>query len=264
MADAIFERDGEHVMPTPLARGPWDDDACHGGAPAALLAALIDAVPSVAPMQAVRLTYEILRPVPLAPLRTDVRTLRDGKRVQVVEADLTAADGTELVRCRALRIRTGDVDVPRNAAIDDPPPQPGPEGLPRFAGHETWQPYGFWDAIDVRFVEGALGPAGPATCWFRVVAPLLDGVEVTPLARVAAAADFGNGIGSPVPFGPYLFINPDLNINLHRLPRGDWIAMSSRSVAQTSGIGLTTSTLYDRDGRIGGATQSLFVDHAQQ
>lgn len=260
MVEAIFERDGEYVVPTSIARGPWDDNACHGGAPAALLAALIDAIPSAAPMQGVRLTYDILRPVPLAPLRVDVRPLRDGRRVQVAEAALTTEDGTELVRCRALRIRTGEVDVAPEAGTDDPAPRTGPDGLARFAGHETWQPYGFWDAVDVRFVDGELGPPGPATCWFRVVAPLLEGVEVTPLARVAAAADFGNGIGSPLPFGSYLFINPDLNVNVHRLPVGEWIAMSSRSVAHPSGIGLATSTLFDGAGRIGTASQSLFVD----
>ena len=260
MPHAIFERDGDHVVPTAIARGPWDPDACHGGAPAALLAAMIDGVPAPVPMQGVRLTYEILRPVPLAPLRTDLRVLREGRRVQVVEADLDTADGTPLIRCRALRIRTGDVDLPESAATDDPAPRVDPNTLSRFTGNEAWEPYGFWDAVDVRFVEGELGPAGPATCWFRLAAPLIDGLEPTPLARVAAAADFGNGIGSPLPFGPYVFVNPDLSFSMHRLPAGDWVALTSYSVANTSGIGLATSKLYDRTGRIGIATQSLYVD----
>src|SRR5262245_17649752 len=33
---ALFERDGERFAPTPLARGPWDPNALHGGAPSAL------------------------------------------------------------------------------------------------------------------------------------------------------------------------------------------------------------------------------------
>jgi hypothetical protein len=35
---ALFERDCERFVPTPLARGPWDPRALHGGAPSALLA----------------------------------------------------------------------------------------------------------------------------------------------------------------------------------------------------------------------------------
>jgi len=261
MSEAVFESDGRHLVPTILARGPWDSNACHAGAPAALLAAMIDTVDSPAPMQVVRLAYDILRPVPLAPLDTEVRVHRDGKRIQMVEADLVAADGTELVRCRAVRVRIGEVDLPADAEDHEPPPTSDPTDLERFTGHETWEPDGgFWTAIDVRFAEGAMGPAGPATCWFRFDAPLLDGLDVTPIARVAAAADFGNGIGSPLPIGPYLFVNPDLSISVHRLPVGEWVGMSSTSAANPSGIGLASSTLYDRGGRIGIASQCLYVD----
>ena len=35
---ALFERNGNTYTPTPLARGPWDPNALHGGAPAALFA----------------------------------------------------------------------------------------------------------------------------------------------------------------------------------------------------------------------------------
>src|SRR5262245_50096825 len=35
---ALFDRRGEMFVPTPLARGPWDPNALHGGAPSALFA----------------------------------------------------------------------------------------------------------------------------------------------------------------------------------------------------------------------------------
>ena len=35
---ALFERDGNRYIPTPLTRGPWDPRAMHGGAPSALFA----------------------------------------------------------------------------------------------------------------------------------------------------------------------------------------------------------------------------------
>ncbi|GGI05184.1 thioesterase family protein [Egicoccus halophilus] len=259
MDTPIFERDGRHVVPTPLARGPWDRDSCHGGAPAALLAATVDALPSPVPMQGVRLTYDLLRPVPLAPLTLSSEVLRDGKRVQLATAWLCAADGTELMRCRALRLRVGKVDLPAATVVDDEPPLVGPEELPRLEGRDGWADDGFWRAVDVRMVSGALGDPGPGTAWFRVEAPLLDDVTLTPLARAAAAADFGNGIGSPLPMGPYLFVNPDLTVHLDRLPEGDWVALAARSVVQATGNGLTSSTLSDRGGRIGIAAQSLFV-----
>jgi hypothetical protein len=57
-----------------------------------------------------------------------------------------------------------------------------------------------------------------------------------------------------------VFVNPDLTVNLARLPAGEWIAMSSHSVAVATGIGLSTSVLYDEQQRIGTASQSLYVE----
>lgn len=260
MSDAaIFDRVGDDVVATDLARGPWDPGSCHGGAPAALLAALVDATPSLAPMQGVRLTYELLRPVPLGALRTSVQIVRDGKRVQVVEAILRTRDDTELVRCRALRIRVGEVAVPSDASADLPAPRPGPDATTDRVG-DDWG-VGFWTAVEVRTLTGSiLGEPGPGAAWFRLLAPIAPEITTTPLARTAAVADFGNGLAPPLPIERFTYVNPDLTVDLHRLPTGEWIGLEARSVAQPSGIGLTTSTLSDQDGRIGTALQSLYVD----
>jgi hypothetical protein len=60
--------------------------------------------------------------------------------------------------------------------------------------------------------------------------------------------------------GPYRYINPDLTIDLHRLPVGDWVALTANSVAEPTGVGLATSVLADRHGVIGSALQSLYVE----
>lgn len=264
MRDPIFERDGTRFVATSLARGPWDPNHCHGGAPAALLAARLDAAAAPVPMQAVRLTFDLARPVPLGvPLEVAIRVVREGRRVQLLDADLTTADGTPLVHVRALRIRAGDTSVPADAGTDDPPPGPPPHELERFRAAAGWTPDGFWAAMDVRFAAGELGQPGPGTAWFRLTSPLADGIDTPPLARVAAAADFGNGIGSPLPIDRFVFINPDLTVNLHRLPSTPWVAIASASVAHRAGIGITRTAVYDEQGRIGLATQSLFVDASE-
>lgn len=256
----IFDRDGSRVRATTLARGPWDENACHGGAPAALLAAAVDQVPSLAPMQIVRLTFELLRPVPLArslELRTQI--VREGKRIQAVDAQLTDGD-VEVMRVRSLRQRITALDLPHDRPTPQPAPSPAPDDLERFGGLPGWADEGFWTAVDVRFVRGALGRPGHGTAWFQVLAPLADGVPLTPAARAAAAGDFGNGIGPPLPMGPYRYLNPDLTVDLHRLPDGPWVGLDASSVADVSGSGLTTSTLFDTRGAIGAALQSLFID----
>jgi hypothetical protein len=262
VAEVLFTRDGDRYVPTELARGPWDPESCHGGAPSALLAALVDGAPSLTDMQVVRLTYDIVRPVPLAPVEVHLTTIREGKRIQVVEADLTTPDGVELVRCRALRVRTREVAVPSDATDDTPAPSPGPEQAAREVARvgEAWGT-GFWTAVEVRPTTGSvLGEPGPGTAWFRLTVPIAEGVPTTPIARVAAAADFGNGLAPPLAIDRFLYVNPDLTVDVHRLPIGEWVALDSRSVARPSGVGLTTSTLSDREGRLGTAMQSLFVE----
>jgi hypothetical protein len=263
VSEPLFQRDGDLVVATSLARGPWDPDACHAGAPAALLAATVDALPSLVPMQVVRLTYEIQRPVPLGvPLAITSAVTREGKRIQGTEAVLTTADaaGTELVRCRALRTRSAALELPTPRPEPASPPAPGPADLERFAGRPEWELGGFWEAVDVRFVSGDLGAPGRGIAWFHLTVPIAPDIEVTPLARVAAAADFGNGIGAPLPMGPYRYVNPDLTIGLHRLPTTAWVALDATSIASDAGMGLTTSLLFDEEGGIGTALQSLYVD----
>jgi hypothetical protein len=259
MPGAVFTRDGECWVATELARGPWNPDHCHGGAPAALLAALVDSAPAPTKMVGVRMTLELLRPVPLGRLRAQVEVRREGRKVQLLEVELRSEDGTPLVLGRALRIRRAELGL-RPVEIAAPLPAL-PETLPRFHGHEGW-PVGFWTALDVRIAEGDLGTPGPGSAWFRFDAELADGLEVTPLARVAAAGDFGNGIGSPLEMGPWLYVNPDLTIACHRLPVDDWVGIRARSAAEPVGVGLTTTDLFDRSGRIGTALQSLYVDRA--
>jgi hypothetical protein len=256
----IFEREGEAFIATALARGPWDPGHCHGGAPAALLAAVVDTAPAPVPMQVVRLTFDLARPVPVGTrLEVTVRPVREGRRVQLLDAELTDGAGTTLVHVRALRVRRGEVDVPATSSHDIAPPAPAPDELPRFVADGGWSSEGFWSAVDVRFVAGDLGVAGPGTAWFRLDATLADGITVTPVARVAAAADFGNGVGPPLPIDRFLYINPDLTIALHREPVSAWVAITAGSVAQPAGVGLTTTALFDERGRIGLAAQNLFV-----
>ena len=104
MPAAFYERDGERFLPTELTRGPWDPDSQHGGPPAALLGRAIERLEGGEDFQVGRVTYEILRPVPLTPLEVRAEMPRPGRRVQMVEASLHAGEH-EVIRARAWRSR---------------------------------------------------------------------------------------------------------------------------------------------------------------
>ena len=67
MPEAFYERDGDRYVATELTRGPWDPGAQHAGPPAALLGREIELLPDAEEFQVGRITFEILRPVPIAP-----------------------------------------------------------------------------------------------------------------------------------------------------------------------------------------------------
>ncbi len=113
-------------------------------------------------------------------------------------------------------------------------------------------------AMEMRWIDEPWQLA-PARVWQRLRAPLLPGEEPTPVARLAASADFGNGVSAALPFDRYLFINADLTVHLSRAPRGEWIGLDARTVLSPGGTGLAESVLHDEHGVVGRAFQSLVV-----
>jgi hypothetical protein len=113
--------------------------------------------------------------------------------------------------------------------------------------------------MDIRFVAGSFRTVGPATAWFRLRVPVLAGEAPTGLQRLAAAADFPNGIASSVGWEDWVFINPDLTIHVEREPIGEWIALEAVMRVVEGGLGQSEAVLYDGTGRVGRSLQTLYV-----
>jgi hypothetical protein len=108
-------------------------------------------------------------------------------------------------------------------------------------------------------VRGQLITAGPATDWIRLKVPLLEGEALSPLSRVCAAADFGNGV-SQILGGAFTYINPDLTVYLHRYPVDEWVCIDAVTRVEAHGVGLAESRILDRNGTLGRSLQSLIVE----
>jgi hypothetical protein len=255
--DAVFTRDGELFVPSIHARGPWSAEQMHGGAPAALIARALQRLDTPVPMRVVRLAYEFAAPVPLAPVTVEATLTRGGKRLALAEAVLRA-DGTDVLRARATLLRIGDVGVPPPAPDDAPVPGPDQGRVDHWTGGDETAGFHI-SAIELRFARGDWSH-GPALGWFRLRIPLVAGEEPSPLQRVVAFADFGNGLSRTLDFRTHLFVNTDLTVHLHREPAGEWIGLDARTDLDRTGVGQATSILRDEQGRLGVAAQSLFVD----
>ncbi len=253
--DAVFVQNGNTFTATDLALGPWYAEALHGGAPAALLVHTFAEHAPDPGLRPARITYDFVSPVPLGELTVAVEVLRPGRRVSLLDAVVRDPEQRIVTRARALLVAPSELGEPAM----EPPPFPGPEDA-AASDWERGDPRTFaGDALEIRFVEGRFREPGPATAWFRLRHPLIEGRPIAPLERAAAAGDFGNGIASVLAWDGHVFINPDLTLYLEREPEGEWVAMQSRTSVTPGNIATSESILWDQTGRIGRATQSLLV-----
>ena len=181
MSSAFYVSDGGRFVSSELTRGPWDPDSQHAGPPAALIGRELERCPSPTGQrdwQLGRITYEILRAVPIAPLRVTAEVVRPGKSVELLSATLADDEGP-VMTASAWRIARRDDGLPEIESDSPPGPDRGSAGLFFETGHEV----GYHAAMEYRFVEGGFVEPGPAKVWMRMRVPLVDGEQPSPLQR---------------------------------------------------------------------------------
>jgi hypothetical protein len=249
---------------TPLANAGWYEEGQHGGAVAALIAGHVERVPTLVSMEMARVTVELLRVVPLVPLRIDTEVVREGKRIQIVEARISDPEGTVLSVAWIQRLRAADLPISESS-------KPAPSGLRppeecTAIGKDPWgagrpdRPMFYRQAVEMREIYGKFAEPGPAAVWIRLRVPIIAGEEPTPTQRAMAAADFGNGLSPELDVARWVFMNTDLTVHLGRQPRSEWVGLEARSSYADTGRAIAVGILSDAGGWFGNSSQTLFVD----
>ncbi len=256
----IATADGAYLA-SPLTRGPWHPDHQHAGPPSALICRAVErAAENDGFTHLGRLTVNLLRPAPIGECRIETSQDYIGRNAGHYSGRLIAGD-KEIARFTALMQREDVLPVPEGTPGHPPPHAPkswrdSTAVTMAFEGGGT--DFGYARLVENRVAEGKPFN-GPSAVWFRLNHPLVRGEEPSPYQRVAVAADSGNGISASLDFAKFVFVNCDLTINLFRRPLGTWICLEARSLFGGNGCGLAESALYDEEGVIGQATQSLAV-----
>jgi Thioesterase-like superfamily len=192
--NVFFEPAGtDTFVATPATAGPWSGRSQHGGPPSALAARALERHEPDEGQRLARVTIDILRPVPVGKITVRTRTVRAGRRVAMLEAVLET-DGQEVMHARGWRIAVGDGQAPVTGSGTPPPPVPGEQSRPTFAGAHM---AGYMEAIDWRYVAGGgFDTPGPARVWARSRIPLTPGEEPSPMCRTLLISDSGSGVSS--------------------------------------------------------------------
>ncbi|MDG2026581.1 MAG: thioesterase family protein [Acidimicrobiales bacterium] len=258
MIEAVFIPDGDVLIPQPTAAGPWFPGVQHGGAVTGLIARAVEMMPSAQPMMLTRMSVDLSRKVPMGPTRVTAEILRDGKRVQSLAVSFEV-DGEIVARSTAIRIRIDESVVPPDRVPDWPEDEPpvGPDELDNI--NKMVGGPDFVDNFTMRRREDETEP-GRAVSWVKLDVPFVLGEPTQPMTFAAAAADMIPSAGSIMDFNTHISVNPDLSMQFHRVPVGDWIGSAALVRVNPGGFGSTDAQLFDQTSSIGRSMKSLLID----
>jgi Thioesterase-like superfamily len=250
--EAIFRVDGADVVTSPDAAGPWDPNMQHGGAPASLVVWAAERIPAAVPMQVARVTIDLMRPVPVAPLRLETEVLRQGRKIQLCAVRLSA-NGTLTVGATVLKIKKQAQPLPGD--VMEPPLDVAAPEQSRIEPQNS--PFGL--GMTIRAARGRFGGPGPGAIWYRAARPLVEGFPISQAMRAVAASDFCNA-SSALDYRKWTFLNADLTVSMAREPVGEWILLNAVTWIGPDGAGLATARLADVNGYFGRCAQSLVIE----
>lgn len=234
------------------AQGAWNEHEQHMAPASGLMADCLERHQPRGDMRMARLSYEILGLIPEGECDVVTTTLRPGRTIELLQAELVAG-GRVAIRATAWRMITSDTSA--IAAVEDHA-IPTPEECKPYDAAGVW-PGGYIRSLEMRVADGHR--AGSGTVWIRTAHPLTDRADSGDLARLMGMVDTANGIAARVPpgKGSYAFPNLDLQIHMYRRPTGEWLGLDNAVSFGADGIGLTSTVLHDLTGPFGRAEQIL-------
>ena len=267
----IDPQNSSMYYPTQSSKGPWAPNSMHGRVIAGLIAHEVETKhcnqQELEDMQVARMTFDLFKQAPMAPLSTSSEIIRVGRRIKVIDVcvnSITPQDQlTEVARGRVLMLRkshTPDNVIwsPPEWDIDVSPPDIHSHGISSLGpspkiGSPLWETVEIKQPRSVKSSESI--PDGPRRAWIRENRNLIDNYPLTQLVRVGLAADIANPYANSGSSG-LDFINADISLFLERMPIGEWIGVEGFYHGSCDGVSIGTVALYDQSGRIGQSTVS--------
>jgi hypothetical protein len=250
-AEGFFRADGDALIPADFASSPWGA-VLHGRLIGGLTARAVEQAHAGDPdLMCSRLTIDMFRSAPLAPVRVIVAPVRTGRRIAVLEVTVANDDGP-VGQGKAVLLRrsqqpagtfrpTPPWDVPTPLELGPPAAPSGPAAARRWTA-----PWESWSAGPAAAEPGALR----AGLWIREIHPLITGEELTPLVRLSMAADLASPVSNASDRG-LDFINADYTIYLGRDPVGEYIGIQPYGHVSERGVAVGQCVVHDLAGPAG-------------
>jgi hypothetical protein len=249
--ESYFVRTGERTFhPNRWTGGAWREDEQHFAPIGGLVTHAIERHAAGSGLVLSRISFDILGVLRREEMDVEVRTIRPGRTIELVEATVTIG-GRAAVVARAWRLAPGDTGHVAGGAEGQ---MPAPDAVAPWPMHELWDG-DYIGSLDVRAVQPPV--PGRGTAWVRSDLTLVAGEQISPVARFIGFVDTANGIAVRRSPREWMYPNVDLTIHLHRQPTGEWVGLDTSVTFGPDGHGLTSTVLHDEQGPVGTAQQSL-------
>jgi len=230
---AYFERlDHAAFRATSAVQGAWNTAEQHVAPALGLVTHAIEQdrdARRVDDLRVARLSFDILGTLPIDVVEIEVRVVRAGRTIELVEGTLSH-DGRAAV-LRAWLLAPSDT---ASIAGSHFPSIPAPDRL------EPWDAEGLWPGEFVRTVDARRAEAAPgrARFWLRPRVPLLENEPVSSTAGALSILDIANGITPLHPPTSVGFPNLDTTVHLFTEPRGEWLGFDTTVTFGPGDIGV--------------------------
>lgn len=250
---------GEKFAATDMVRSTWTAAIQHGAPPSSLLVRALERCEARDDTRLSRVMIDLLGGIPAeGDLWVRSRIERPGKQIELVGAELLAqgkdGEARPVAKASGWRLKTLDTAEMVHAPV--PPLRPLSEARSRDL-KKDWDP-NYVHSLDWRWLTAPIND-GPGESWINPEIDLVKGEAMTALQRLFAVADCANGIGTKLDPRKWTFMNTDLVVHVHRVPRGEWTGIRAETNYGPDGIGTTIGTLFDEHGAIGAIQQSVLV-----
>lgn len=248
-AISFFTRDGDDLVPAPLACSMWSDDQMHGVALSGALAwaaeqALVAA--GRTDLRPARWAVDLFKPARMVPCTLTTEIEREGRRICLVDVILSQ-DGERVARGTATFLKPSETtegevwspaERPSPPPLDVVPPSDGEPRAPYVRSSEGWSQ---------NFLEHQ--NADRKMSWSTSVPIVPD----QPLTGFQAAASTADGTSMVTNWGSrgVEYINTDITMTLAREPDGIEIGLLATDRVEHEGIAVGSAAMFDRSGPLG-------------
>ena len=218
-----------HYQPTKHAQGAWNEHEQHMAPATGLLTAELNSFAPQPNTRIARVSLDILGLIPLDDFTITTRCIRPGKTIELIEAVMSSR-GRDAIIARAWRLITQDTS-------------------------------GFIESV--RLVATEDRRSGRGMVWITNDLDMVEGEATDDLVHLLGMVDTANGVVPRLGLGlsklEWMFPNTDLQIHMHRSPKGRWLGIEAVQQYGDDGIGLTSAVLHDVYGPFGRSEQILTI-----